>query len=402
MTEYLVRVGTPDGLVVQQRHRASSTETLRRELEGKGLHVFGLQAVRGRLGVPGLRRRERITSIDFLVFNQQFATLLRAGIPVLQSLELLQRSQSNPTFRRVLAQVLEDVRSGVSLSDSFASQGGLFPRLYCATLMAGEQAGELVPVLTRYTQYSQVLEAVRRRVTSALTYPLVLVSLSLALITLLLTYVIPRFAEFYLGFSTALPLPTLIVLRVASFFEKFLPYMVGAGVIAFPFARRWLRGERGALVLDRLKLRIPFTGRILHLFALSQFSRSLGTLLAGGTPLVRALEVASSTVTNRATSGPLARVAPMVREGQALWSSLESTGLFPELSIAMVQVGEATGALEEMLLNVSQFYDESIEVKLARVVTLIEPLVLVVMGGVVATLLLSVYYPMFTMMQKVQ
>jgi type IV pilus assembly protein PilC len=147
---------------------------------------------------------------------------------------------------------------------------------------------------------------------------------------------------------------------------------------------------------------LPFVGEILHLFALSQFSRALGTLLAGGTPLVRALEVASFTVTNRAIGGPLTRVAPMVREGQALWSSLESTGLFPELSVAMVQVGEATGALEEMLLNVSQFYDESIEVKLARVVTLIEPAVLVVMGGVVAGLLLSVYYPMFTMMQKVQ
>ena len=266
-----MRIGTPDGLVVQQRHRASSAEALRRELEGKGLHVFGLAGGPGRLGVPGLRRRERITSIDFLVFNQQFATLLRAGIPVLQSLELLQRSQSNPTFRRVLAQVLEDVRSGVSLSDSFASQGGLFPRLYCATLMAGEQAGELVPVLTRYTQHSQVLEAVRRRVTSALTYPLVLVSLSLALITLLLTYVIPRFADFYLGFATELPLPTLIVLRLASFFERYLPYIAGAGVVAFPFVRRWLRGESGALFLDRVKLRIPFIGQILHLFALSQF-----------------------------------------------------------------------------------------------------------------------------------
>jgi len=402
LTEYLARVGTQDGLVVQQRHRASSGEALRRELENKGLRVFGLQAVRSRSWLPGLLRRERITSIDFLVFNQQLATLLRAGIPVLQSLELLQRSQSNPVFRQVLARVLEDVRSGISLSESFASQGGLFPRLYCATLMAGEQAGELVPVLTRYTQHSQVLEAVRRRVQSALTYPLVLVSLAVGLIILLMTYVIPRFAQFYLGFASELPLPTVIVLQAAHFFEKYLIYMVGAGVVAFPFVRRWLHSEAGATSLDRLKVRLPFVGRILHLFALSQFSRALGTLLAGGTPLVRALEVASSTVTNRAIGGPLTRVAPMVREGQALWSSLESTGLFPDLSVAMVQVGEATGALEEMLFNVSQFYDESIEVKLARVVSLSEPLVLVVMGGVVAALLLSVYYPMFTMMQKVQ
>lgn len=402
MSEYVVRVGTPDGLVLQQRHRAANPEALRRELEGKGLHVFALQAAGGKLGVPRFWKRERITSIEFLVFNQQFSTLLRAGIPVLQSLELLQRSQASPVFRQVLSRVLEDVRSGVSLSDSFASQGGLFPRLYCATLMAGEQAGELVPVLTRYTQHSQMLEAVRRKVTSALTYPLVLVLLACGLITLLLTYVIPRFASFYLGFASELPLPTLVVLSIASFLERNLPYMAGAAVVAFPFVRRWLRSDSGALLLDRLKLRLPFVGRILHLFGLSQFTRSLGTLLSGGTPLVRALEVASATVTNRALAGPLARVAPLVREGQALWSSLDSTSLFPELTIAMVQVGEATGALEEMLSNVSQFYDETIEVKLARVVSLIEPAVLVVMGGVVSALLLSVYYPMFTMMQRSQ
>jgi len=402
VSEYVVRVGTPDGLVLQQRHRASNPEALRRELEGKGLHVFVLQPVRSRLGLPRWWRRERITSLEFLVFNQQFSTLLRAGIPVLQSLELLQRSQTNPVFRQVLLRVLEDVRSGVALSESFAAQGGLFPRLYCATLLAGEQSGELVPVLARYTQHSQMLEAVRRKVSSTLTYPLVLVLLALGLIALLLTYVIPRFATFYLGFASELPLPTLIVLNTAKLLEQNLPYMAGAMVIAYPFLRRWLRSDHGALFLDRLKLRLLFVGPILHLFALSQFTRSLGTLLSGGTPLVRALEVASSTVTNRAIGGPLTRVAPRVREGQALWSSLDATGLFPELTIAMVQVGEATGALEEMLANVSQFYDETIEVKLARVVSLIEPAVLVVMGGVVSALLLSVYYPMFTMMQRAQ
>jgi type IV pilus assembly protein PilC len=399
MSEFVVRVGTADGLVLQQRHRAANPEALRRELEGKGLHVFAMQAVRGRWGLARLWKRDRISPIEFLIFNQQFSTLLRAGIPVLQSLELLQRSQASPVFRQVLARVLEDVRSGVALSESFAAQGGLFPRLYCATLLAGEQSGELVPVLARYTEHSQVLEAVRRRVSSALTYPLVLILLSLGLITLLLTYVIPRFATFYIGFASELPLPTLLVLNTAAFFERNLVYMAGAVVLAFPFVRRWMRSERGSLVVDRLKLRLPFVGRILHLFAISQFTRSLGTLLGGGTPLVRALEVASATVTNRAIGVSVARVAPRVREGQALWSSLDATGYFPELSVAMVQVGEATGALEEMLFNAAQFYDESIEVRLARVVSLIEPAVLVAMGGVVSMLLLSVYYPMFTMIQ---
>ena len=402
MTEYVVRVGTAEGSVLQQRHRAVSEDSLRRELEGKGFAVFRIWEHRGKLRVPFLGRRERLGSLEFLIFNQQLATLLRAGMPILQSLELLQGSQTGAYFREVLTRILEDVRSGVSLSDAFAAQGGIFPKLYCATILAGERAGELVGVLTRYIHHQQMLEAVWRKVKSALTYPVVLLSLSSALVVVLVTYVIPRFSTLYLGFGADLPLPTKLVLGFSAFVQSNGLYLLSGLAAAYLLSRRWLRSDAGIIALDRAKLKIPFVGSILHLFALSQFVRSLGTLIAGGTPLVNSLEIASGTVTNRAIGEPLARVAPRVREGQALWTSLEGTGLFPGLSIAMVKVGEATGALEGMLINVSQFYDESIEVRLARLVTLIEPAVLVIMGGVVATLLLSVYYPMFTLMQKVQ
>jgi len=402
VTEFVVRLGTAEGTVLEQRHRSVSEDALRLDLEGKGFRVFKIREHRGPLRVPFLGRRERLGSMQFLIFNQQLATLLKAGMPILQSLELLQRSQSTAYFREVLSRILEDVRSGVSLSDAFAAQGGVFPKLYCATVLAGERSGELVSVLNRYIQHQQVLEAVWRKVKSALTYPIVLLSLSFALIVLLVTYVIPRFASFYQGFSAQLPLPTKIVLGISDFTHQNIVYILGGAVVAYLLARRWLRSEPGQIAIDHLKLKVPFVGRILHLFALSQFVRSLGTLLSGGTPLVNSLEIASGTVTNRAIAAPLIRVAPRVREGQALWTSLEATALFPELSIAMVQVGEATGALESMLANVSQFYDESIEVRLARVVTLIEPAVLVIMGGVVSMLLLSVYYPMFTLMSKAQ
>jgi len=402
VTEFVVRLGTAEGTVLEQRHRAVSEEALKLDLEGKGFAVFKIREHRGRFRLPLLGRRERLGSMQFLIFNQQLATLLKAGMPILQSLELLQRSQSTAYFREVLSRILEDVRSGVSLSDAFAAQGGVFPKLYCATVLAGERAGELVSVLNRYIQHQQILEAVWRKVKSALTYPVVLFSLSFALIVLLVTYVIPRFAVFYTGFSAQLPLPTKIVLGVSDFVHQNIFFILGGAAVAYLFSRRWLRSDAGQIALDHIKLKIPFVGQILHLFALSQFVRSLGTLLSGGTPLVNSLEIASGTVTNRAIGAPLIRVAPRVREGQALWTSLEATGLFPELSIAMVQVGEATGALEGMLTNVSQFYDESIEVRLARVVTLIETAVLVIMGGVVSMLLLSVYYPMFTLMSKAQ
>ncbi len=402
MTEFVVRLGTPEGAVLEQRHRAVSEEALRRELENRGLTVFRVRARRGVLRLPFFGRRERLGSLEFLIFNQQLVTLLRAGIPILQSLELLQRSQTSTYFRGVLSRVLDDVRSGVSLSDSFAAQGGMFPRLYCATILAGEHSGELVPVLSRYIHHQQMLEGVRRKVTSALTYPAVLITLSMGLVALLMTYVIPRFANFYLGFSADLPLPTRIVVGTGTFLSHNIHFIIGGLVVAYLLARRWLRSEDGQIALDHAKLKVPFVGSIFHLFALSQFVRSLGTLLSGGTPLVHALEIASTTVTNHAIGAPLARVAPRVREGQPLWSSLEATGLFPELSVAMVQVGEATGALEGMLSNVSEFYDETIEVQLARVVSLIEPAVLLLMGGVVASLVLSVYLPMFTLLQKVQ
>jgi len=402
VTEFVARVGTPEGAVLEQRHRATNAESLRRELEGRGLHVFGLKEIRRGLRVALLRRREKIASLEFLVFNQQFATLLRAGIPVLQSLELLQRSQASPFFRLVLARILEDVRSGAALSEAVLAQGELFPRLYSASLLAGERSGELVPVLERYIQHQQLMQGVKRKVSSALTYPAVLMSLAFGLIVLLVSYVIPRFAGFYADFGAELPAITQFVVSTSVWTQDNLPYIVAAALGLGFLARRWLASEAGRLSVDRLRLRIPFVGDIFHLLGLSQFTRSLGTLLGGGTPMVYALEVAVSTVTNRAISWPLTRVIPKVREGQALWSSLEATGLFPELSIAMVQVGEATGALEDMLYNSSRFYDESIEVKLARVVTLIEPAILILMGAVIAALLLSIYLPMFTLMQQMQ
>jgi len=402
MPEFVVRLGMPDGRVSEQKHHAASAEALRRELETRGLYVFSVKAARRLRLSWRFRFREKVKPLEFLVFNQQLATLLAAGMPVLQSLELLQKAQSNPFFREVLARVLEDVRSGVALSEAFAAQGALFPPLYCASVFAGERSGDLVGVLRRYIRYQQMLEGARRKVTSALTYPAVLMGLAFGLIVVLVTYVIPRFAGLYQDFQAELPLLTLGILALASFIKQQIYVLLAGLVIGLVVLRRYLQSETGRLAWDRARLRLPFVGEIFHLFGLSQFVRALGTLLAGGTPLVPALEVAVGTVTNRALSEPLRGVIPMVREGQPLWSSLETTGLFPELSLAMVQVGEATGALVEMLDGVGQFYDESIEVKLGRVVTLIEPAVLVLMGGVIVTLLLSVYLPMFTLLQRVQ
>lgn len=402
MSEFVARVGTPDGLVLDQRLHAPSEASLRRELEGKGLHVFRITPARRGLSLAFLRRREHIGALDFLAFNQQLATLLAAGIPVLQSLELLQRAQTDSFLRQMLARVLEEVKSGAALSEAFAAQGQVFPRLYSASLMAGERSGELVQVLERYVRYQEMMAGVRRKVVSALTYPAVLMSLAFGLVLLLVLYVIPRFASFYIGFAAELPLITQVIIEGSHWLQRHVLFLAAGLVLGGAAARQWLRTEQGGVTWDRWRLRWPFLGEVFHLFALSQFVRSLATLVAGGTPLVNAIEIAVSTVTNRFVHRVLLRVAPRVREGQALWTSLQQTQLFPELSLAMVQVGEATGALERMLFNVSRFYDETIEMRLGRIVTLVEPAVLVLMGLIISSLLLSVYMPMFTLIQRIQ
>ena len=402
MTEYAVRLGTPEGAVVEQRHRAMSEDALRRDLEGKGFTVFRVRERRGALRLPFVGRRERLGSLEFLVFNQQLATLLKAGIPILQSLELLQRTQSTAYFREVLSRVLEDVKSGVSLSDAFGAQGGVFPKLYCATVLAGERAGELVSVLHRYIHHQQMLEGVRRRVKSALTYPIVLLSLSFALIVVLVTYVIPRFATFYLGFSADLPLITKVLVGGSTFIQKNLVYIIGGILIAYLLARRWLRSESGLTAIDHGKLKVPFVGRVFHLFGLSQFVRSLGTLIAGGTPLVNALEIASGTVTNRAIGAPLVRVAGRVREGQPLSASLRASGLVPPLAVDMIEVGESTGALPAMLNSVAEFFEEDVNTGMQATLSLIEPAIMIFMGGFVAFVLISLYLPIFSLADSIR
>ena len=362
--------------------------------------MFRVWEHRGKLRIPFLGRRERISSMDFLMFNQQLATLLGAGIPVLQSLELLQRTQASAFFREVLAHLLDEVRSGSSLSDAFAGQGGIFSTLYCATLFAGERAGELVAGAAAVYSPPANARGGAAQGQHRLTYPLVLISLAIGLIVVLVTYVIPRFASFYQGFPVGPAAsdpggPQTSRSGSSSNIATSPPPLL----VGLVLARAGCAVRRG-----RSRSIAPAPDSVPGMDLPSVCALAVRALAGDA---ARRRYAARQRARDRQRDGDqprhrrTPRVAPRVREGQALWSSLEATKLFPEVSVAMVQIGEATGALEEMLVNVSQFYDETIEVRLARVVTLIEPAVLVIMGGVVSTLLLSVYLPMFTLMQKV-
>jgi type IV pilus assembly protein PilC len=414
--QFVARVGTPDGRVLEETLSASDELALRSELDKRGYHIFEVRrrGVSRGLAMPGASavrrglRRKRIPDAEFMVFNQELAALLKAGLPLLQTLDLMLERMKDPRFRSVLTDVRDRVKSGEDLSEAFAVHGDLFPRLYPSSLKAGERSGELEKVIRRFIRYMKMVLDARRKVISALIYPAVLVGLSIAMIVVMAIFVVPKFSVFFKDLNVQLPLLTRITLG-ASRFANARPFLLWnwawilLGVMAGVFALRRL-GEtpEGRAALDRVKLRLPLMGPVLHRFALSEFSRSLSTLLSGGIPLVPALEIAVSSVGNAYVRRLLEPTVQKVREGKPFNAALEESGAFVDMAIDMVKVGEATGSLDEMLLSVSEFLDEQVETRMARLLSLVEPMMLVFMGIIIGLLLVSIYLPLFSMLGQTQ
>ena len=396
--EYRCRLGTPGGDIIEGIYVAESEARLRREFEEKGLYVLGIQQA-GRRALAGvsLPRRRRVPSREFLVFNQELATLLKAGMPLVQSLDILRRRIANPIFKGILDDVYERVRAGSALSEAFESHGQLFPGVYTASLLAGEKSGSLEQVLRRYVSYVKVVSAVRRRTISALVYPAILLVLSLVVVTIIVVRVVPEFGAFYNQFGHELPWSTLLIVAVSGFVTKYFWFLFG-GLIAVVLAIYWWVKQPGQRRrFDRLILKMPALGSIAQKFSTSQAARTLATLLGGGIPLVNALEVSSRSLGNQYMAGELQIAAQQVREGRSLALALQDSGAYPDVAIKMVEVGESTGALQEMLNSLADFYDEEIETNLGRFVTLVEPILLVIMGLIIAGLLLALYLPLFNL-----
>jgi type IV pilus assembly protein PilC len=399
--EFLCRLGTPEGRVVEEIHESSDRETLRGALERRGFHVFAVER-RGfpiPLRLPSFRRR-RVSQRQFLVFNQELAALLRAGLPLLQSLDLLLERRTHPAFKSVLTEVRERVKAGEDLSDAFAHFGDLFPPLYAASLKAGERSGELEKVIRRFVRYMQILLQAKRKAVSAVVYPAVLVVLSGGMIAVMSLYVIPRFKEFYDALDVELPALTRAVLNTSIFARRHLVELVLGIAAAVFLVRRWIRTDVGRLAVDRAKLKLPLAGPILHRFALSEFTRSLSTLLSGGIPLVPSLEVSTRAVGNRYVRSRLEPAAGQLREGRAFHETMTSSGIVSDIAIDMIKVGESTGALADMLNEVSDFLDQEVETRVERILALLEPVMLVVMGIIIGTLLVAMYLPMFSAWQE--
>lgn len=406
--EFVCHVGTPDGRVERVQRAARDERLLRDELEREGLHVFGIErsvplpSLGNLLVALGFQRRRKIPLKTLLLFSQELAALLKAGLPLLQGLNLMLERMKDPIFREVLIEVRDRVKSGVELSDAFASFGDLFPPLFASTLKAGERTGELEQVIRRFIRYLRLVLEARKRVYSALVYPSVLVGLSIAMLFVMGVFVVPRFTVFYEAMDIQLPLITRMLVAVSLFLRNNLLLLAIGAVVAGGLWSRWKRTDAGRMTVDRVRLRLPFLGPVLSRFSTSEFCRSLSTLLAGGLPLVPALEISTRAVGNVWVRSKVEPTVQLVREGQPFHAALDSTGIFEDFAIDMVKVGEATGALDGMLSSVSDFLDEEVETRMQRILTLIEPLMLVIMGSLVAMLLIAVYLPMFSALGRIQ
>ncbi|HEY6308452.1 MAG TPA: type II secretion system F family protein [Candidatus Angelobacter sp.] len=396
MAEFLVKLADERGHVLEQLESGNSEQDIRDRFLQQGYLVYWVKS-RGLL--PGWtlwRRRERVKADQFVIFNQQFLTLIKAGMPILKSLDLLSRRQRNPYFKSMLENVQQRVKSGELLSDAFAAHGSV-SKIYTTTLLAGERSGNLEEVLGRFIAFQRVTGSFRKKLLSALVYPALLVTALTVMLTFLVTYVVPQFADLYKSLNADLPAITVFMLTIGTTVRHYYYIILGV-IIALVLATWfWVRSKRGARTLDAVRYRLPFFGSIWMKYQIAMFSRTLSTLLSGGLPLVPSLETASQSINSFKVAQSVEHAAKRVREGRALSFSLEETEFFPDLAIEMVEVGESTGALPVMLNSVAEFFEEDVQTALAAAMQLIEPVLLLFMGATVAVVLLSLYLPIFSL-----
>lgn len=394
MAEFVIKLADERGRVQEQVQTAATAEELRTRFTHAGYHVFSVKA---RGGFGGISRK-KVKLEPFLIFNQQFLTLIRAGLPILGSLQMLGKTQKNSHFSAQLDDVSQRVKTGESLSSAFEAQSG-FPLMYTTTLLAGERSGNLQEVLERYVNFQRVSLTFRKKLISSLIYPAVLVTLVLGLMTFMFTVVIPQFATLYDQMGSKLPAITTELLAFGKWMQHSIVYILITLVITAIALWRFSITDKGRDTVDAIRIRLPILGKIWLKYQVALFSRTLSTLLTGGLPLVPSLETAARSISSRRVSKAVMNSITTVREGKSLADSLTTTGVFPTLASEMIAVGEQTGALPAMLNSVAEFFEEDVATALTAALALIEPAILIVMGIVVVFILISLYLPIFSMGQ---
>jgi type IV pilus assembly protein PilC len=404
MSEWTLKYADARGEIHQQVAEAGTERELRDRYTQQGFLVYSIKPrseIAGGL-TAGLRPRGKKLNLEkFLIFNQQFVTLIRAGLPILKALDLLAERLTDPKLSVHIRRVRDEVRNGALLSDAFARQG-VFPPIYSTSVLAGERSGSLAEVIERFIGYQKLSLSVRKKLLVSLLYPALLIVMVIGLIIFLITFVVPNFAELYSSMNAQLPAPTLILIAIGTTARNYVLLGFGVLVAAIFAFRFWARTPSGKEAVDRVLLKVPVMGEVWLKYQVAQFSRVLSTLLIGGIPLMQALETASDSLGTKVLQQALAKAAKLVREGQSLSGALRTNGMFPSLALDMIEVGESTGALPAMLGSIAEFYEDDVATSVTAALSLIEPVIMIIMGIFVAFVLVSLYLPIFSLADSIR
>jgi type IV pilus assembly protein PilC len=396
MAEFLVKMADERGHVLQQVESGVSEQEIRERFIQQGFMVYSIRSRRGLLPIGRAGRKKVLKADQFVIFNQQFLTLIKAGLPILKSLNILSKRQKNVRFKAILENVQERVKSGELLSQAFEAQGAT-SKIYTTTLLAGERSGNLEEVLGRFISFQRITVSFRKKLIASLWYPALLICALTVMLTFLMTYVVPQFADLYSSLNAKLPAMTVFMLGIGRSIQNYYPVILGSLLAVAILITLWVRSESGSKMLDSLRYKLPLFGEIWMKYQIAMFSRTLSTLLSGGLPLVPSLETASQSINSFKIASNVGYASNRVREGRALSFSLEETNFFPDLALEMIEVGESTGALPAMLNSVAEFYEEDVQNSLTTAMQLVEPVILIFMGITVAIVLLSLYLPIFSL-----
>jgi len=401
MADFVLKFADGRGQIHQQVASAGSEKELRDRFTQQGFLIYSIKLRSSAALTSGLGRRRKLNLEKFLIFNQQFVTLIRAGLPILKGLDLLAERLTDPKLGPYIKAVREEVRNGTLLSEAFRQQG-VFPKIYVTSVMAGEKSGSLTEVLDRYISYQKMSLAVRKKVMVSLMYPCVLIVLVILLMVFLVTYVVPTFATLYTSMQAQLPEMTVVLIAIGTTARNYILLFAGGLAAAVVLFRWWARKDSARHTVDRIKMKLPIAGEIWLKYQVAQLARILSTLLTGGIPLVQAMETAADSLATPLLRHAVESAGKCVREGQPLSGSLRASDMFPPLALDMIEVGESTGALPSMLNSVAEFYEDDVNVRMTAAMALIEPAIMIFMGSFVAFVLIALYLPIFSLADTIR
>lgn len=392
-------MATDDGRIISEPFFCPSFKECRKHFEEEGYCVLSVKRDWKKIQIPVLSTEKRINEKDFIAFNQELVALIRAGYPILRSINILIQRVKNEKLKEVLMLVEKEIRGGKSLSEAFAQQEKLFSTVYIASLMAGERSGNLAVTISRYNTYARTITQTKARIKTALTYPTILIVFSFILVFILLNFILPSFSKFYADYEEQLPSITRAMISVSLAVQRNMVFILAFVLVLFILYFQLKKNERSLVFLDKLKLRIPYGKQIWVESAASLFCRTLALLLEGGISLLHAIPLSSKSVPNRYMFSRMKILPESIKNGESFTESLRKTECFPPLALDMIRIGESSANLEGMLSDVAEVYDERISSKIDMIVSLIQPIIIIFMGLVVAVILLSVYLPIFNIAQ---